>query len=288
MPPLRPRKRPDDAPATTPPQPPASTTATSASVPTVSPSSATTLKKRALREGAQDEKPRLDDEMNLPVEERPMLDDPAAPRHAERSLGSLRWAKQNQWIFLALASGACAACNGVFAKLTTTKLTTSLSVAVARTLGLEGVEGVVEILVRGAFFGLNLAFNGVMWTLFTAALARGNSTTQVSIMNTSSNFVITAILGLVIFSESLPPLWWLGAAMLVAGNVIIGRKDEGVSASTGVGGDGGAIQLEVGPMSTSGASEDEAQLLRTRRYGEGVEKDEDVLDLGSVLEEVEG
>jgi drug/metabolite transporter (DMT)-like permease len=65
-----------------------------------------------------------------------------------------------------------------------------------------------------------------MWTLFTKALARGTSTTQVSIMNTSANFVITALLGLVIFSESLPPLWWLGAAMLVAGNVIIGRKGE--------------------------------------------------------------
>jgi drug/metabolite transporter (DMT)-like permease len=68
-----------------------------------------------------------------------------------------------------------------------------------------------------------------MWTLFTQALAKGNSTTQVSIMNTSTNFMITALLGFAIFSESLPPLWWLGAALLVAGNVIIGRKDEGGS-----------------------------------------------------------
>jgi hypothetical protein len=45
-------------------------------------------------------------------------------------------------------------------------------------------------------------------------------------MNTSSNFVLTAVLGFAVFSESLPPLWWLGAAMLVAGNVIIGQKDE--------------------------------------------------------------
>lgn len=29
-----------------------------------------------------------------------------------------------------------------------------------------------------------------------------------------------------IFRESLPPLWWLGAALLVAGNVIIGRREE--------------------------------------------------------------
>lgn len=72
-----------------------------------------------------------------------------------------------------------------------------------------------------------------MWTLFTKALARGSSTTQVSIMNTSANFVITAVLGFAIFAESLPPLWWLGAAMLVAGNVIIGRKDEGTGEDPG-------------------------------------------------------
>lgn len=65
-----------------------------------------------------------------------------------------------------------------------------------------------------------------MWTVFTKALARGHSATQVSVMNTSANFFLTALLGLVVFSEALPPLWWLGAALLVAGNVIIGRKDE--------------------------------------------------------------
>lgn len=65
-----------------------------------------------------------------------------------------------------------------------------------------------------------------MWTLFTAALAAATSTTQVSIMNTSTNFVLTALLGLAIFSEALPPLWWVGAALLVVGNVIIGAKVE--------------------------------------------------------------
>ncbi|KAL1591385.1 hypothetical protein SLS60_011998 [Paraconiothyrium brasiliense] len=72
--------------------------------------------------------------------------------------------KSSSWLILAVASGACAAFNGVFAKL---------------------------------------------------------------VINTSANFMITAILGLVIFSESLPTLWWLGAALLVAGSVIIGRREEG-------------------------------------------------------------
>lgn len=39
--------------------------------------------------------------------------------------------------------------------------------------------------------------------------------------------MLTALLGLVIFSESLPPLWWVGAGALVVGNVIIGRRIEG-------------------------------------------------------------
>ncbi|KAI0841435.1 hypothetical protein F5Y06DRAFT_219631 [Hypoxylon sp. FL0890] len=139
------------------------------------------------------------------------------------------WTVRNRWIVFAVASGACAAFNGVFAKLTTNELSTHISEGISGFFGLTNAERVVEIVVRAAFFGLNLAFNGVMWSLFTQALAKGNSTTQVSIMNTSTNFMITALLGLIIFSESLPPLWWVGAAMLVAGNVIIGRgkQEEG-------------------------------------------------------------
>lgn len=66
-----------------------------------------------------------------------------------------------------------------------------------------------------------------MWSLFTTALARGTSATQVSIMNTSTNFLVTAFLGMVVFSEKLPPLWWAGASLLVVGNVITGRKNDG-------------------------------------------------------------
>ncbi|KAI9051658.1 hypothetical protein LZ554_004700 [Drepanopeziza brunnea f. sp. 'monogermtubi'] len=126
---------------------------------------------------------------------------------------------KSQWIVLAIASGGCAAFNGVFAKLTTTELTTSFATWVANLVGLANVEGGVEVIVRALFFALNLIFNGIMWTLFTKALARGTSTTQVSILNTSANFMLTAVLGWVIFSESLPPLWFLGAALLVAGNI---------------------------------------------------------------------
>ncbi|GAB7346756.1 hypothetical protein MBLNU459_g1860t1 [Dothideomycetes sp. NU459] len=135
-----------------------------------------------------------------------------------------------QWLIYALASGGCAALNGVFAKLTTTHLTTSWADAISHLFGLAEPNKFIEFVVRGFFFVLNLVFNGIMWGLFTRALTLASSTVRVSIMNTSANFMITAVLGALIFSESLPGLWWLGAAMLVAGSVIIGRREEGKDA----------------------------------------------------------
>lgn len=76
------------------------------------------------------------------------------------------------------------------------------------------------------FFSLNLAFNALMWALFTSALTRASSTTRVSVINTSANFMLTAFSGWMVFGEKLPGLWWVGAAGLVVGNVVIGRRDE--------------------------------------------------------------
>ncbi|KAK8162078.1 hypothetical protein IWX90DRAFT_439433 [Phyllosticta citrichinensis] len=131
------------------------------------------------------------------------------------------------WLVIAIASGACAAFNGVFAKLTTTTLTSSWASGVSHLLGLGEENKVVEFAVRGFFFLLNLLFNAIMWALFTRALTLASSTVRVSIINTSANFMLTALLGALIFAESLPGIWWLGAAMLVAGSVVIGRRDDG-------------------------------------------------------------
>lgn len=119
-----------------------------------------------------------------------------------------------------------------------------------------------------------------MWTLFTQALARGHSTTQVSIMNTSSNFVITAMLGLVIFSESLPPLWWVGAALLVAGNVIIGSKDESDKSASD---DGGVVVPPPG-QDGLGSYEDVPQSEGIVGPDELKDEDEDIVELGDLSE----
>ncbi|PQE03816.1 Transmembrane 42 protein [Rutstroemia sp. NJR-2017a BBW] len=234
---------------------------------TTSPSS-----QHSITRGADDEED--DEEVRLEVEE------------TDTAMENI--SRKSQWILLAVASGACAAFNGVFAKLTTTQLTTSFAESVASFFGLGEGEKVVEYGVRGIFFLLNLIFNGIMWTLFTKALARGTSTVQVSIINTSSNFMITAVLGFIIFSESLPPLWFVGAALLVAGNVIIGRreeeeKDKGDLEGGRAGEEGDGLLGEELELGGSVVLEPTEEGKRTR---EREREREDVLDLA--LDEEEG
>lgn len=109
---------------------------------------------------------------------------------------------------------------------TTTTLTTSWAEYVSATLQLSSHEKLVEYAIRAAFFLLNFNFNAVMWGLFTRALALSSSAVRVNVINTASNFLITAIVGFGLFDEQLPALWFLGAAMLVAGSVIIAARDE--------------------------------------------------------------
>lgn len=50
--------------------------------------------------------------------------------------------------------------------------------------------------------------------------------------------MLTALLGFIIFGENLPGMWWLGAAGLVVGNVIIGRSRKGEDEKRGGGASG--------------------------------------------------
>jgi hypothetical protein len=57
--------------------------------------------------------------------------------------------QQSQWLFYAISSGACAALNGVFAKLTTTHLTSSWATWLSHFFGMKDESMVIEGLVRG-------------------------------------------------------------------------------------------------------------------------------------------
>ncbi|KAJ5177577.1 uncharacterized protein N7500_000276 [Penicillium coprophilum] len=128
------------------------------------------------------------------------------------------------WIILAITSGAFAALNGVFAKLTTDDHTTAFAQSLAHLFGLES-SPVIEMLTRGACLGLNVVCNIIMWALFTRALTAGPSTVKVSITNTASNFLATALFGMIVFQEAVGGLWWLGAAMMGAGCILVGMRE---------------------------------------------------------------
>ncbi|KAL4754315.1 hypothetical protein BDW72DRAFT_166615 [Aspergillus terricola var. indicus] len=134
-----------------------------------------------------------------------------------------------RWILLAIASGAFAALNGLFAKLTTDEQTTTFVDAMLSLFGSPGgAEGhpVFMFVVRGICLGLNVLCNVIMWALFTRALTAAPSTTKVSITNTSTNFLITALLGMIVFREKVGRLWWLGAAMMGGGCILVGMREE--------------------------------------------------------------
>jgi hypothetical protein len=127
------------------------------------------------------------------------------------------------------------------------------------------------------FFALNLVFNAIMWGLFTRALTLGSSTVRVSIINTSANFIVTAVLGALIFSEKLPGVWWLGAAMLVAGSVIIGMRDETEKKAVVTGnGEAPLLDGDGEPFRDEDEGESEGVELRgVQRDREGESSDED-------------
>ncbi|KLJ07077.1 hypothetical protein EMPG_17433 [Blastomyces silverae] len=130
------------------------------------------------------------------------------------------------WVILAIASGLFAATNGLFAKLTTTHLTTTLSQTLSHLLNLPPSSArIAEYITRALFFALNILSNGVMWAMFTRALTASASSTKVAITNTTANFLLTAVLGMVVFGERVDGLWWVGAALMAGGCVVVGMRE---------------------------------------------------------------
>jgi hypothetical protein len=97
-------------------------------------------------------------------------------------------------------------------------------------------------------FLLSFTLSSTMWALYTRALAAAPSAVHANIVNTAANFVVAALCGAMLFGEVLSGRWWVGAGVLVAGTVVIGRA-RGVDESGDDGGgdeDGGAKKKKDG------------------------------------------
>ncbi|DAA72907.1 TPA_exp: Uncharacterized protein A8136_4832 [Trichophyton benhamiae CBS 112371] len=176
-----------------------------------------------------------------------------------------KMSQHSKWLMLALASGAFAAMNGLFAKLTTTELTTSISRAISHIFSSSNetttLDVIVEYLVRAAFFGLNLFSNFIMWTLFTRALTASPSTTKVTITNTTANFLVTGVLGMLVFREKVNAQWLIGATLMAAGCIIVGMREK---------------QKEESPRTSAGVNEGEDIGLAGNRK---LDEDDDLIAL---------
>ena len=140
------------------------------------------------------------------------------------------------------------------------------------------------------FFGMNQISNAIMWILFTKALTAATSTTRVSILNTSANFMVTAILGLIIFGEKLPLGWWAGASLLIAGTVVIGsQKEEDKNSEVGRGDSGGTeiVGLREGDAvaKTLGAGGLEQDVLANGRFTDDPNDPDDPPQLAQYTDE---
>ncbi|KAI9144352.1 hypothetical protein BKA69DRAFT_1164595 [Paraphysoderma sedebokerense] len=79
-------------------------------------------------------------------------------------------------------------------------------------------------LLRIASGILVVVANVLMWASFTKALALSKSSIHVTVVNTISNLLLTAILGDVIFGEKLTRQFWVGATLILAGTILMNRK----------------------------------------------------------------
>jgi uncharacterized membrane protein len=119
-------------------------------------------------------------------------------------------------------AGACGALSGAVGKLAVESASVpSLVRAGAVRLHLdaqttERVQAVVPWLLRLVFLGLNAMLTGSMWRFYLKALSQG-PTPVCQILNTGTNFVVSAFAGLVFFAEEVTPMWGVGALLIVMG-----------------------------------------------------------------------
>ncbi|KAI8578558.1 hypothetical protein K450DRAFT_246342 [Umbelopsis ramanniana AG] len=132
----------------------------------------------------------------------------------------------------ALASGAFAALASVFAKLFTDSRTayfTQILIDLLPVTQQDALKSYILLLVRLLCFLLIFACNSLMWTIFTKALNRAPSSTSVSVVNSAANFGVSALSGYAVFGEPLAYSWWLGAALIITGTLLLTRSQTNAS-----------------------------------------------------------
>ncbi|XP_063697497.1 transmembrane protein 42-like [Culicoides brevitarsis] len=74
---------------------------------------------------------------------------------------------------------------------------------------------------------LMLLFNGLVWTFFVKALqSKDCNTATATVTSSGANYILSALLGWLIFGETNCGLYWFGIFLIIIGLAIINKSDE--------------------------------------------------------------
>lgn len=90
----------------------------------------------------------------------------------------------------------------------------------------------VEAVLRVGFFCSNAFFVGQMWRFFLKSLSLGPTPVS-QIINTGTNFAVSALLGLVFFREEVNVMWAAGALLVVVGLALVVTDPQAAKATAG-------------------------------------------------------
>ncbi|CCW67709.1 unnamed protein product [Phytomonas sp. Hart1] len=147
--------------------------------------------------------------------------------------------KRNDWYYISYAclAGACGALSAVVGKLAVTSTNApELANHTLKTLDyyhaylpIPGVSSVImskwmvsalPLVFRSIFLITNVVLTGQMWCFYLKALSVG-PTPVCQILNTGTNFAVSAFVGIFFFLEEVNVMWVCGALMVFVGLALI-------------------------------------------------------------------
>ena len=116
----------------------------------------------------------------------------------------------NKYFTLAVAAGVCGSLSSLFGKL-------CFDSDLVRSFAGED-STYLFYGVRAFFFGLLVLSNVLMTSLFTRSLDSSDNSFKPTIINFSSNFLFTGIVGVLVLKESVDfCLWLVGISLIITG-----------------------------------------------------------------------
>ncbi|ORZ35224.1 hypothetical protein BCR44DRAFT_34321, partial [Catenaria anguillulae PL171] len=123
---------------------------------------------------------------------------------------------------LAIASGFFASLASVATKLLVHPALVSLLEHVLPANSLHST-----LFLRALSLAAVILTNLAMWYTFSRALAAAKTTVQVTTLNTLTNLLITAVMGTLVFGETVRPVqFWIGLALIGAGTIVLNTGEE--------------------------------------------------------------